>query len=83
MDENPFLIVDILNDDLAILEMFARENFNVEKIEALVDELKYRTLIREKLLSEFSYPSDELVTLIAKKVYFARLTAQKRKCLKS
>ena len=82
MDENPFLIVDILNDDLAILEIFAREKFNVEKIESLADELKYRTLIREKLLSEFSYPSDELVTLIAKKVYSGRLTAQKRKMFK-
>jgi hypothetical protein len=82
MDSSPFLIVDIVNDDLSVLELFSRDNFNVEKIEALVDELKYRTAIREKLLSEFSAPSDEFVSLIAKKVNFGRLTSDKRKMFK-
>ena len=82
MDSEPFLIVDIVNDDLSVLELFSREKFNCEKIDALVDELKYRTATREKLLSEFSNPSDEFVGLIAKQVYSGRLTAEKRKMFK-
>lgn len=82
MDSSPFLIVDIVNDDLSVLELFSRDNFNVEKIEALVDELKYRTAIREKLLSEFSYSSDEFVTLILKRVDSSCLTKDKRKKFK-
>ena len=73
MDEKPFLIVDIINDDLAILEIFSRERFSDEKLSGFVDELKYRTAIREKLLSEF-------VTLIAKGVDSGKLT--KDKCRK-
>ena len=82
MDEKPFLIVDIINDDLAILEIFSRERFSDEKISGFVDELKYRTAIREKLLSEFPYPSDEFVTLIAKRVDSGRLTKDKRRKFK-
>ena len=82
MDSEPFLIVDVVNDDLSVLELFSREKYNDEKIEALVDELKYRTAIREILLSEFSNPSDEFVGLIAKQVYSGRLTSDKRKMFK-
>lgn len=82
MDMEPFLVVDVINDDLSILEIFSREKFNSEKISGFVDELKYQTAIREKLLSEFSYPSDEFVTLIAKGVDSSRLTKDKRKKLK-
>ena len=82
MDKKPFLIIDILNDDLSVLKLFSRDNFSSEKIDNLVDELKYRTAIREKLLSEFSYPSDEFVTLIAKQVHSGRLTSNKRKMIK-
>ena len=82
MDEKPFLIVDIINDDLAILEIFSRERFSDEKLSGFVDELKYRTAIREKLLSEFAYPSDEFVTLIVKGVDSSRLTKYKRRKFK-
>ena len=82
MDEKPFLIVDIINDDLAILEIFSRERFSDEKLSGFVDELKYRTAIREKLLCEFTYPSDEFVTLIVKGVDSSRLTKYKRRKFK-
>ena len=82
MDMEPFLIVDIINDDLTILEIFSREKFNDEKISGFVDELKYRTAIREKLRCEFAYPSDEFVALIAKRVDSSRLTKDKRKMFK-
>ena len=82
MDKKPFLIVDIINDDLTILEIFSRERFNDEKISGFVDELKYMTAIREKLLSEFAYPSDEFVTLIAKGVDSGKLTKDKRRKFK-
>lgn len=74
MDSSPFLIVNIVNDDMSVLKLFSSDNFNVEKIGTLVDELKYRIAIREKLLSEFSAHSDEFVSLIVKEVNFGRLT---------
>lgn len=59
---------------MSILELLSSEKFNVEKISGFVDDLKYRTAIREKLLSEFSYPYDEFVALITKRVDSSRLT---------
>ena len=82
MDSEAFLKLNIINDDLSILEIFSREKFSDEKIENLVGELKYKTLIREKLLSEFSYPSHDFVTLIAKEVHSGRLTSKKRRMFK-
>ena len=82
MDLEPFLIVDIINDNLSILELFSREKFSDEKISGFVDELKYRTAIREKLLSEFAYPSDEFVALIANGVDSGKLTKDKRRKFK-
>ena len=82
MDSEAFLKLNIINDDLSILEIFSREKFSDEKIENLVGELKYKTLIREKLLSEFSYPSQDFVTLIAKEVSSERITAKKRNMFK-
>ena len=67
---------------MSILELLSSEKFNVEKISGFVDDLKYRTAIREKLLSEFSYPYDEFVALIAKGVVSGRLTKDKRKKFK-
>ena len=82
MDMEPFLKVDVINDNLSVLEMFSREKFSEDKILGFVEELKYRTAIRDKLLSEFSYPSDEFVTLIAKQVYSGKLMHDKRKKFK-
>lgn len=82
MDEEPFLIFDMLNDDPTILNLFTCENYNEKKILNLVEELKYATSIREKLLSEFSYPSDDFVSLIAKQVYSRKLTKDKRRMFK-
>lgn len=82
MDEEPFLIFDMVNDDPTILNLFTRENYNEKKILDLVEELKYATSIREKLLSEFSYPSDDFVSLIAKQVYSRKLTKDKRRMFK-
>ena len=67
---------------MAILEIFSRERFSDEKLSGFVDELKYRTAIREKLLCEFTYPSDEFVTLIVKGVDSSRLTKYKRRKFK-
>ena len=47
-----------------------------------MDDLKYRTAIREKLRCEFTYPSDEFVSLIAKRVDSSRLTKYKRRKFK-
>ena len=82
MDERPFLEIDLRNLNefkIESLKLFTKENFSLEKIENHVEELKYRYAIREVLLDEIIYPSDELVHVIAKKVYPSTLTKTKRK----
>lgn len=72
MDSTPFLEADLRNltdRKIESLKLFAKANFSEEKILEHVEELKYRHKIHETLLEEIHYPSDELVTVIAKKVY--------------
>lgn len=72
MDENPFLEVDLRNltdKKIDSLKLFTKSNFSNEKIQEHVEELKYRHDVHEILLEEIYYPSDELIKIIAKKVY--------------
>ena len=72
MDENPFLEVDLRNltdKKIESLSLFTKDNFSLEKIQEHVEELKYRQLIHDALIEEISYPSDELMHVIAQKVY--------------
>lgn len=72
MDETPFLEVDLRNlnsQKIESLKLFTKDNFSDEKILEHVEELKYRQLIHQTLLEEIHYPSDDLIKLIAKKVY--------------
>lgn len=82
MDENPFLEVDLryLTDKkIESLNLFTKDNFLLEKIQEHVEELKYRQLIHDALLEEISYPSDELMHVIAKKVYHGILRGSRKK----
>ncbi|WP_458455847.1 type I restriction enzyme HsdR N-terminal domain-containing protein [Methanobrevibacter sp.] len=72
MDENPFLEIDLRNltdKKIDSLKLFTKSNFSNEKIQEHVEELKYRHDVHEILLEEIYYPSDELIKIIAKKVY--------------
>ena len=82
MDENPFLEVDLryLTDQkIESLKLFTKDNFSLEKIQENVKELRYRQAIHEVLLGEIRYPSDELMHVIAKKVYSGVLTKSRMK----
>lgn len=85
MDENPFLEVDLRNltdSKIESLKLFAKDNFSLEKIQEHVEELKYRQMIHNTLIEEINYPSDELIHLIAKKVYSGVLTKSRMKYFK-
>lgn len=82
MDETPFLEVDLRNltgKKIESLLLFTKDNFSDEKILEHVEELKYRQDIHQTLLKEIHYPSDELIRLIAKKVYSSPLTKSRKK----
>ena len=82
MDENPFLEVDLRNltdKKIESLRLFKKDNFSLEKIQEHVEELKYRQLIHDALLEEISYPSDELMHVLAKKVYPGILRGSRKK----
>lgn len=85
MDENPFLEIDLRNltdKKIDSLKLFTKSNFSNEKIQNHVEELKYRHDIHEILLEEIYYPSDELIKIIAKKVYPSILNKTRLKYFK-
>ena len=82
MDENPFLEVDLRNltdSKIESLKLFTKDNFSLEKIQEHVEELKYRQMIHNTLIEEINYPSDELIHVLAKKVYSGILTKSRMK----
>ena len=82
MDETPFLEVDLRNltdKNIESLKLFTKSNFSEEKILEHVEELQYRYKIHKTLLEEIAYPSDELIKVIAKKVYKGVLNKPRQK----
>ena len=82
MDENPFLEINLRNltdSKTESLKLFTKDNFSFEKIQEHVEELKYRQAIHEALIEEINHPSDDLVHVIAKRVYSRKLTESRRK----
>ena len=72
MDLVPFLELDMLNlKDSAIVELkkFCKENFDKEKIFSTAEELKYSSLIKNLLSSEFDSPSEDFVRFILNNIY--------------
>lgn len=82
MDEKPFLEVDLRNltdKKIESLELFRKDNFSLDKIQEHVEELKYRQAIHDVLIDEIYYPSDEMIHMIAKKVYSGILRKSRKK----
>lgn len=72
MDLVPFLEVDMLNlKDSTINEFkkFCKENFDKEKIFSTAEELKYSSLIKGLLASEFETPSEDFVRFVLYHIY--------------
>lgn len=72
MDMIPFLELDMLNlKDSSINELkkFCKENFDKDKIFSTAEELKYSSLIKGVLSSEFEAPSEDFVRFILYHIY--------------
>ena len=72
MDLVPFLEIDMLNlkdSSISELKKFCKENFDKDKIFSTAEELKYSSLIKGVLSSEFESPSEEFVRFILTNIY--------------
>lgn len=72
MDTTPFFELDLNNSDissLSILESFRKEKFNMENLLGQAKNLKHITLAREVVSKELQVPSNEMIHLIASKMY--------------
>ena len=90
LDERPFLVLDLLDIDpvtIPKLEQMAKGSFDLDSVIAAAEELKYVSAIKREIATELGDPSDELVKILAKRVYsgymnakavetFTRLTAE-------
>lgn len=77
MDEKPFFsfTMDAIKPtDVKTLEKFAKAAFDIEKIVQEAGNLKIQSLIRKELEKEFAEPSDEFVSMLARRVHEGRIT---------
>ena len=77
MDSRPFLELDMrsLSDaGVAELKKFTKETFDLDNILSTASELKYTKGMKAVLFEEWNEPSDELVRLLAGRVYSGRMT---------
>lgn len=80
MDKDPFFILDIGQQkpidikEIKIIEKFTKKNFDIESILSEAKTLKTGSVIRAALEAEIANPSDEFVTLIAKRLHDGRVT---------
>ncbi|MGJ8604207.1 MAG: type I restriction endonuclease [Marivita sp.] len=86
LDKRPFFTFDILDfgaNKISELRKFERQNFDVDRILANAERLKYVSLVKQSLTEEMAEPSDELVRLFAGKVYEGRITASVKDIISS
>lgn len=72
MDLIPFLELNMLNlkeSSINELKKFCKENFDRDKIFSTAEELKYSSLIKGVLTSEFESPSEDFVRFVLTTVY--------------
>ena len=72
MDLAPFMVFDINNfnsSDIEYLKLFTADNFNLDQIKGVAEELQYIKRLGTIVSQEINNPSDELVRLLAGRVY--------------
>lgn len=77
MDQRPFFtfsLESLTDSDIRQLAKFAKQDFDIDRIVENAGALKYRSLIQHELRQEFESPSEELVKLLAARVYEGRMT---------
>lgn len=81
LDSRPFFSFDLLdfgNSKVLELRKFERTNFDVDKILANAERLKYVSAIKSFISAEMETPSEELVKLVAGQVHDGRVSASVR-----
>jgi predicted type IV restriction endonuclease len=81
MDERPFLEFDLFDLDPAVvaeLTKLTKGAFNLDQMLAAAHDMKYLRALKGYLNGEFSSPSEEFVTYLAKHVYDGKFTAKLR-----
>lgn len=79
MDKRPFFefdLSDFRGSDVDELKKFSKSNFNLNEIINTANNLKYHKALMDEIESEFDEPSEELVKLLAGRVYEGRFTTQ-------
>lgn len=77
MDDEPFLMFDLLDIDQALLpelKKLSKESFDLDSIVNAAEELKYVGLVRRALAEEVKDPSDDWVSFFLSKIYEGRRT---------
>ena len=72
MDLVPFLEFDITNIKeylLGEIKKFSKENFDRDKIFNTAEELKYSSMVKSFIASEFENPSEDFIRLILSNIY--------------
>lgn len=81
MDERPFLRLDLLDIDpytLPELRKLTKDAFDLESVLAAAEELKYVSAVKRVVAEQFESPTDDLVKLLASRVYDGSFTAKVR-----
>ena len=71
MDDEPFLTVDMFDFDeanVANMGVYEKSAFQVDSAKLLAIRLKYRLMLQSVLESEFASPSDDLITLLIRRI---------------
>lgn len=79
MDKNPFYefnILDLKEKDLVQLKKFTKLSFDRTRILDTAEELKYLTLLKNTLKTEFDNPSDDFVSCILNEIFDGIKTAK-------
>lgn len=77
MDDNPFLVIDMLNlkeSDIENLTRFKRDLFDKESLIQYAEELVYTSALDDNLKELFKNPSDEFIRFIIKDFSNSRIT---------
>lgn len=77
MDDKPFFTFSmdaIKPTDSKTLEKFTKSSFDIEKIVQEAGSLKLQSLIRKEIEREFAEPSEEFISIFARRVHEGRIT---------
>jgi len=81
MDPKPFLVLDLLNIDDAVLpelQKLAKDEFNLDSILSAAGELKYIGAIKRVIVAQIHEPEDEWVRFLISRTYEGSITQRVR-----